>query len=66
MGHGVLPLAQRGSPHGRCAFDSGRIEMALNEGKDCPQDIAPMYTGSVSGTGMRSCVSQRKPASDVL
>ena len=45
---------------------SGRIEIALNEGKDCPQDIAPMYTGSVSGTGMRSCVSQRKPASDVL
>ena len=56
MGHGVLPLAQRGSPHGRRIFGSGHIEIALNEGKDCPQDMCPpVCTGSASGTGTRSC-----------
>ena len=41
MGHGALSLTQRGSPHGRRAFGSGRIGIDLNEGKDRPQDMCP-------------------------
>ena len=41
MGHGILPLTQRGSPHGRRLFGSGHIGIDLNEGKDCPQDMCP-------------------------
>ena len=41
MGHGILTLTQRGSPHGRRAFGSGRIGIDLNEGKDRPQDMCP-------------------------
>lgn len=55
MGHGILPLTQRGSPHGRRFFGSGHIGIDLNEGKDCPHMCPPVCTGSASGTGTRSC-----------
>ena len=64
MGHGILPLTQRGSPHGRRILGSGRIGIDLNGGLS-PAGYAMMCIAAAA-LGRGAVHNRKKPAPNVL